>query len=216
MQTIHLDLIGKNVDEQSREECLAELIQLAKKYSFETADIGGEDDPFINFDMPVLGDNQPTGEDIITYSATVGDAWIDYNGHMTESAYTYISGYAYDAFARYVGVDEEYRKTGFSFYTVENHGLYMRECKKGDEIYITTRVLGADVKRMHLFHSYFLKATDECIFTIDQMMLHTDMNEGKVAPIREDVFKRIMAIKSAQDKNEIPELSSRAIKMKDK
>ena len=213
LQTISLNLVGTS-NTASKESCLNALLKVAKEHDFKIMDTLGENDPMLNTHIIPLDDKTPTGDEIITYDTTVQSSWIDYNGHMTESSYTLISGYAYDALARYIGIDENYRNSGLSFYTVENHGLYMQESKAGDSLYITTRILGSDAKRMHLFHTYYKGKGGDVLFTIDQMMLHVDMQLGKVAPIREDVLKRIESIKQAQLVLGVPEFSSRSIAMK--
>ena len=55
------------------------------------------------------------------YTCLVAPGWIDYNGHMTESSYLWAFGEASDALFHYVGIDDAYRATGQSFYTVETH-----------------------------------------------------------------------------------------------
>ena len=63
-----------------------------------------------------------TGETIAAPLALITDhvrqEWIDYNGHMSESFYLYAMGEASDALFRYVGINEAYRASGSSFYTV--------------------------------------------------------------------------------------------------
>ncbi|MEY4173845.1 MAG: hypothetical protein RI900_1010, partial [Actinomycetota bacterium] len=58
------------------------------------------------------------------YRTPVEPDWVDYNGHMTESAYLTAAGWASDALFRYIGDDEAYRAAGHSFYTVETHIHY--------------------------------------------------------------------------------------------
>ena len=87
------------------------------------------------------------------YSAAVEPGWVDYNGHMTESAFLTAFGWASDRLFRYMGIDEDYRAGGHSYYTVETHINYRREASLGEPLRVTTQVLGADAKRLHLFHS---------------------------------------------------------------
>ena len=81
--------------------------------------------------------------------------WIDYNGHMSESFYLYVFGDASDALFRYIGIDEAYRQSGKSFYTVETHINYYQEASKGEPLHFTTQLLGIDAKRLHFFHQMF-------------------------------------------------------------
>jgi acyl-CoA thioesterase FadM len=58
--------------------------------------------------------------------------WVDYNGHMSESAYLLAFWDSSDAFFRFFGVDEQYRASGRSLYTVETHLRHLREARMLD------------------------------------------------------------------------------------
>src|SRR3954468_19286083 len=89
------------------------------------------------------------------YRGTVLTAWVDYNHHMTEAAYLTAFGWASDALFSYIGDDDQYRADGHSFYTVETHIAYLREAVEHAPLRITTRVLGLDRKRLHIYHEMF-------------------------------------------------------------
>jgi len=55
------------------------------------------------------------------HRTTVEAAWVDYNGHMSEWCYLLVMGDSSDAFFRYVGIDDDYRASGASLFTVETH-----------------------------------------------------------------------------------------------
>ena len=91
---------------------------------------------------------------IEVYRASVLESWIDYNGHMNEGYYAVAFGDATDAYLIRAGFDDTYRgDIGGTFYTVETHIRYVRELKLGDPLLFRTTVLGADAKKLHLFHS---------------------------------------------------------------
>src|ERR1700754_802743 len=79
--------------------------------------------------------------------------WIDYNGHMTDSRYLQVFGDATDALFRSVGVDDGYRKSGRALNTVESHVTKGPKAKVLEPIYVLTRILAMDDKRVHLFHA---------------------------------------------------------------
>src|SRR5579863_6030552 len=79
--------------------------------------------------------------------------WIDYNGHMTDSRYLQVFGDATDALLRYAGVDDAYRRSGRALFTVETHVTHQAEAKALESLYVNTRVLELDDKRVRLFHS---------------------------------------------------------------
>ncbi len=116
------------------------------------------------------------------YRCRVEPDWVDYNDHMTESAYLTAFGWASDALFRYVGIDERYREDGHSFYTVETHIHYRREASLHQELLFKTQVLGVDGKRLHLFHTMF-DDRGTLLSSTEQMLLHVDTGAGAVAPI---------------------------------
>ena len=60
------------------------------------------------------------------YDSAVAEAWIDYNGHMSEAYYVLVFGFATDAVMETLGMDAEYRhRSGASLYTVEAHVRYL-------------------------------------------------------------------------------------------
>jgi carnitine 3-dehydrogenase len=48
-----------------------------------------------------------------------------------------------------IGINDDYRSAGNSYYTVETHIVYEREAALNDELRITTQVLDFDPKRLH-------------------------------------------------------------------
>ncbi len=116
------------------------------------------------------------------YRARVIPDWVDYNDHMTESAYLLAFGWASDAFFRYIGIDEAYRSAGHSFYTVESHLVYHQEVSTGEPLRFTTQLLGHDHKRLHFFHSMFHAESGDLLCTNEQILVHVDMERGKSQP----------------------------------
>jgi len=109
--------------------------------------------------------------------------WVDYNGHMTDSRYQQVFGDAVDALWRSVGIDESYRRTGYSFYTVESHVTHRAEARAMEALYVTVQVLHVDDKRVHVFTSLHRRADDAPVATGEQLYLHVSTQAGRVAPI---------------------------------
>ncbi len=116
------------------------------------------------------------------YQCRVVPSWVDYNDHMTESAYLLAFGWASDALFRYLGIDEAYREAGHSYYTVESHINYFREASTGDPLTFTTQILDADTKRMHLYHAMYHGDTGDLLCTTEQMLLHVDTAAARTTP----------------------------------
>lgn len=122
-------------------------------------------------------------------------SWIDYNGHMTESRYLYACSETTDAFLRRIGAGLDYVATGFSYYSAETHIRHLGETRLGDRLTGSVQVLMADAKRLHLFVT--LRRGDQVVATLEQMLLHVDMQANRACPARPDVLARLMPIAEA-------------------
>ena len=136
------------------------------------------------------------------YSAVVEPDWVDYNDHMTESAFLTVFGWASDALFRYLGIDEAYRASGHSYYTVETHLNYRREAALGEPLRVTTQVLGSDAKRLHIFHAMYRGASGgagdgELLCTTEQMLVHVDTRAGRSAPVLPGPAAAVAAVTAA-------------------
>ena len=127
------------------------------------------------------------------YRGRVMSAWVDYNHHMTEAAYLTAFGWASDALFSYIGDDDAYRLAGHSFYTVETHIAYLREAVEDAPLQITTRVLGLDRKRLHIYHEMF-NGDMALLATTEQMLVHVDMHAARSVEILPGVRAALDAI----------------------
>ncbi|MEB8336880.1 thioesterase family protein [Streptomyces endophyticus] len=131
------------------------------------------------------------------HRTTVSKAWVDYNGHMSESCYLLVFGDNSDAFFRYIGIDEQYRAEGHSLYTVETHVHNLREVAEGEPIRLTLRVLDHDAKRVHIFHEMHHGTNDTLLATAEQLLVHVDMAQGRSCPMPTSLLHRLAAIQQA-------------------
>ncbi|MDE0132707.1 MAG: 3-hydroxyacyl-CoA dehydrogenase NAD-binding domain-containing protein [bacterium] len=149
------------------------------------------------------------GAPLELYHTQVEPDWVDYNGHMTESAYLTAFGWASDALFRFVGIDEGYRAGGHSFYTVETHIHYRREASVHQELFFTTQVLGVDERRLHIFHAMDDKDGRRMSST-EQMLLHVDTEAGAAVPVLPGPARALAAVGEAHRKLAVPpEVGSR-------
>jgi carnitine 3-dehydrogenase len=132
------------------------------------------------------------------HEALVEPSWIDYNGHMTEHRYLEMLADTTDAFLRTIGVVGPYIDTGRSYYTVETHIRHLGEAHGGDRLYVATRLLGHDEKRLHLFHELRRDEDDALIATGEHMLLHVDRAAGKTAPAGPEILAALDEIATAQ------------------
>jgi acyl-CoA thioester hydrolase len=114
-----------------------------------------------------------------------------------------IMGESSDAFFRFFGVDDAYRREGHSLYTVETYLRNLREAHEGERLRLTIQVLGSDDKRLHILHQMH-RATGGLIATAEQMLLHVDTRAGKAAPFPEHIARRLGEITTAHAALPVP------------
>lgn len=127
----------------------------------------------------------PSGGEIdglpVTARRVVPATWTDYNGHMNEAAYLELGTGATDGLMKLVGADEAYIAAGKSFFTVDNHIRYLDEVHRDETLTVTTQVIPAAGKKMHLFHR-ILKADGSLAASIETLLLHTDLTKRRSCP----------------------------------
>ncbi|HEX6951734.1 MAG TPA: carnitine 3-dehydrogenase [Gaiellaceae bacterium] len=137
--------------------------------------------------------------------------WVDYNGHVHESRYLQLFGDANDALLGEAGVDAGYLAGGGSYFTVETHLSHLRQLEAGDRVHVTTQVLDADEKRLHVFHVLLREGEADPIATAEQMLLHVDTASGRAAPAREPVRARVAELTERDAALPRPERAGRSI-----
>jgi carnitine 3-dehydrogenase len=142
-------------------------------------------------------DTLDSGQPLRLIETQVRPEWVDYNGHMTDSRYLQVFGDATDALLRSVGVDDAYRQSGRAFYTVETHVSHKAEALALEPLYVTTRILGLDDKRVHLAHGLHRRRDERLIATGEQLYLHVNRAAGKAAPMAGAMHARLDRIRAA-------------------
>jgi len=117
----------------------------------------------------------------------VQDAWIDYNGHLSEAYYVLVLGHATDAVMEAVGLGPEYRSANSaSLYTVEAHIRYLEEVSAGTHPEVRSSIIGVTDKLLWIWHEMWvsgrLRATEE--------VLGVHVREGSSAPLPAGVVTR--------------------------
>jgi carnitine 3-dehydrogenase len=135
--------------------------------------------------------------------------WVDYNGHMTDSRYLQVFGDATDVLLRYAGVDDAYRRSGRALYTVETHVTHQAEARALEPLYVASRVLEVDAKRVRLFHSLHRRRDDVQVAAAEQLYLHVNSAAGKAAPMEPAVQARLAALQVAQARLPVPREAGR-------
>ena len=171
--------------ERVRDECLIGIMRTLRPFAIGAGNTVAEDEQrrFTSGEYPRWNEGDAVAAPLALYDCRVEPDWVDYNGHMGESFYLYAFGWASDALFRYIGIDEDYRASGRSFYTVESHINYYHEASLGDPLRFTTHVLGVDSKRLHFFHAMHHGDDDTLLATTEQMLLHVDTGASAASPI---------------------------------
>ena len=117
----------------------------------------------------------------------VQDAWIDYNGHLSEAYYVLVLGHATDAVMDAIGLGPEYRAANdASLYTVEAHIRYLDEVSAGSELEVRSSIIGVTSKLLWIWHELWtadrLRATEE--------VLGVHVRGRSSAPFPDDVAAR--------------------------
>ncbi|MBI3451347.1 MAG: thioesterase family protein [Rhodospirillales bacterium] len=129
---------------------------------------------------------------------TVRPEWIDYNDHMNVAYYVLVFDHGTDAFFELLGIDEGYRRrTGHSTFAMEQHVAYVGEVKVGDELRVTTQLIGHDEKRLHFFHRMYHARDGYLAATSELMGLHVDLAGRRAAPFPPEVLATIRRVAAA-------------------
>jgi carnitine 3-dehydrogenase len=135
--------------------------------------------------------------------------WTDYNGHMNEARYLQAFGDATDRVMELVGCDADYIATGGSFFTAETHVRHLGEVHAGDRIEVVTQVLGAEGKKLHLWHE--LRVGSEVRATGEHMLIHVSLATRKASAPGEAVAAKLAKVRAAHQGLPAPEGAGRAV-----
>ena len=199
--------------ERLRDDCLVDVLQALRAQDVGAGATLGA------WETALLGRAAPaddTATPLRLHETSIRPAWIDYNGHATESSYLRMAGDATDALLRLIGVDADYVAAGGSYYTVETHICHLRQATAGERVHVTTQVLGADEKRLHVFHRVLRSEDEAPLATVEQMLLHVDADAGRAAPAGADVLAHVLALADAHRSLEQPDRAGRRIEMPDR
>lgn len=154
-----------------------------------------------------------SGSLLTLYRDVVRPEWIDYNGHMNDGFYAVAFGLATEGVQDHSGMDAGYREqTRCTLYTAEAHIVFLRELKEGQPIYVTSRLLGVDAKRIHVFHRMHATTEGYVAATFEVMLLHMDQAAGRTAPIPRRLLGELEALAVAHGELPRPEEAGRAVR----
>ena len=175
--------------ERKRDDCIVAILQALRANDNAAGKVLAryEEQLYAVSHQEEISPEQDLSKPLALHQDVVQPQWVDYNNHMTEGSYLLVMGDASDALFRFIGIDQGYRDSGMSFYTVETHMLNKAEISAGEGFRITTQVLNLDEKRLHIFHRMERTEDGVLVASGEQMLLHVNSQESRACPIREDV-----------------------------
>jgi carnitine 3-dehydrogenase len=199
---------GRSIAELTRvrDDCLVAVLQGLKGAGFAAGEVVALTERELYERTGAARDRAPLLDGRLRLQeALVEPSWIDYNGHMTEHRYLEVMADSTDAFLREIGIVGPYIDAGRSYYTVETHIRHLGEAHGGDRLYVATRLLGHDAKRLHLFHELRRDADDELIATGEHLLLHVNRAAGKTTPATPEILAALETVADAQHELPWPE-----------
>lgn len=167
--------------ERKRDDCLVAVLGALRSQDYAAGTVVKAHERALMDRMPVAAEGGPESkaQPLTTWRGRVLPDWIDYNGHMTEHRFLQCFGEATDGLLRYLGVDGHYLARHRSFYTVETHLMHVGQGRPDEALAVDTQVLGADPKRLHVFHRLRRAADGAVLASAEQMLLHVDTEAGR-------------------------------------
>ncbi len=154
--------------------------------------------------------NTDMTQQLETWRQLVPPEWIDANGHMSDARSMDCLSQAADVFTRLCGVDAAYIQAGGNYFTLETHIRHLHEIKAGAEIYITTQVLAAVGKQLHLFH-YFYESGGTLLATGEHLLLHVDTDNRSSSLPSAAVASKLAAYAKAHANLALPDGAERVL-----
>ncbi|MEX2643289.1 MAG: thioesterase family protein [Acetobacterales bacterium] len=149
------------------------------------------------------------------YTVSVKPEWIDHNDHMNVAYYTLAFDLLIDEWHEYLGLGPAYRKqAGVTTMAAECHIIYARELRVGDPLTFTSMLLDHDEKRIHYYHEMFHGTEGYLAATYEQVTLHMNTEQRRVAPMAPALFDRLAAIKKSHDTLPRPKAVGRVMGVK--
>ena len=154
----------------------------------------------------------PFAPPLVIHRETVRPDWIDYNGHMNVAFYVMAFDHATDGLFDVLGIGVEYcRRENRSVFAVEQHIAYKRELKRGEDLVVSSQLLGFDDKRLHFFQRMAREDGKHIAATMESMGLHVDMTARRAAPFPELARATLEQLMAAQADIARPPESGRGI-----
>ncbi len=141
----------------------------------------------------------PLIEDVplVTMRRVVPVDWTDVNGHMNEGRYGQVFSDASEELMAHVGADRDYIAAGNSYFTAETTIKYLSETHAGEAVYVETRVVQGEGKKLRLWHEMKRAADHQMLATCDQFLLHVSLETRRSCPPLPEVAAAVERLAAA-------------------
>ena len=129
----------------------------------------------------------------------------DHNGHMNVNYYYQLFDSTYTSFyINELGFGDEYLKSGFSTFTLEDNIRYLKEFTLDEEVYPSFILYKANKKLLH-FVGILQNKDSELAAIFETILGHIDLNKRKIVDFPDEKYKAIQKVYLDQKENrEIP------------
>jgi carnitine 3-dehydrogenase len=164
----------------------------------------------------LLARTENFSQPIRTFECNIREDWTDFNGHMNEARYLDCFSNASDALMQLIGCDEAYIALGKSFFTVETHIQHLDEVRALEPVYVTTQILEAKGKKLHMAHLLFHEngEGDRLLASGEQMLLHVDLDSRKTSEPENEIAQKMRFYGDGHKNLPSPDWVGRAIGQK--
>jgi acyl-CoA thioester hydrolase len=152
---------------------------------------------------------------LATGGRTVPPDWIDYIGHMTDACYFVAFTEATEAFLDHLGLGRRYRAaSGCGMYTVESHLSFRASVRAGEVLAYDSHLLGADEKRLHVFHQMSQTSSGTVAATCELLFLHVSIDTERVVAMPPERWQAVARLAAAQAGLAAPASAGQGIRLR--
>ena len=129
----------------------------------------------------------------------------DHNGHMNVNYYYQLFDSTYTSFyINELGFGDEYLKSGFSTFTLEDNIRYLKEFTLDEEVYPSFILYKVNKKLLH-FVGILQNKDSELAAIFETILGHIDLNKRKIVDFPDEKYNAIQKVYLDQKENrEIP------------
>ena len=185
--------------ERFRDDCLVAVLQGLRAHDASAGAVLARHERAL-FDVShprAMGEGDDLSRPLRLHRTRIPADWIDYNGHLAESRYLEVMVNGTDALMHYIGVDAAYLARGGSYFTAESRVSFLGPLRAEEEVEVTTQVLAADDRKLHVFHRLVRPGGDAALAESETMLIHVDTRTGRSAPAEPQVQRRIQLLTDA-------------------